>query len=149
MNYANYDIAATQRITNSGISAQTRQFHHSLTGGPEHRGQLEERYANNHGDRFASRNHLYKRNPHDQRNGNDRLQHRHPSNYYNQRNSDASYQHGHSSNHCINSWSSPRGCFNCGEHNHRQSNCRYDHRIRCNLCFRSGHKSRMCNLSSD
>ena len=37
-----------------------------------------------------------------------------------------------------------KGCFNCGEYNHRQTNCRYDHRIRCNYCFKYGHKSRMC-----
>ena len=41
-----------------------------------------------------------------------------------------------------------KGCFNCGEHNHRRSNCRYDHQIRCNNCFEYGHKSRMCNQSS-
>ena len=41
-----------------------------------------------------------------------------------------------------------RGCYNCGEHNHRQSNCRYDHRIRCNNCFSYGHKSRMCEVSN-
>ena len=36
-------------------------------------------------------------------------------------------------------------CFNCGEYNHHQSACRYDHRVRCNHCLRYGHKSRMCN----
>ena len=41
-----------------------------------------------------------------------------------------------------------RGCFNCGEYNHRQSNCRYDHQIRCNNCFNYGHKSRRCNFSN-
>ena len=41
-----------------------------------------------------------------------------------------------------------RGCFNCGEYNHRQLNCRYDHQIRCNNCFNYGHKSRMCNISN-
>ena len=40
------------------------------------------------------------------------------------------------------------GCFNCGEYNHRRSNCRYDHQIRCNNCYEYGHKSRMCNPSS-
>ena len=38
-----------------------------------------------------------------------------------------------------------RGCFNCGEYNHRRSNCRYDHQIRCNNCYEYGHKSRLCN----
>ena len=41
-----------------------------------------------------------------------------------------------------------KGCYNCGEHNHRQSNCRYDHRIRCNNCFTYGHKSRMCDFNN-
>ena len=41
-----------------------------------------------------------------------------------------------------------KGCFNCGEYNHRQTNCRYDHRIRCNYCFKFGHKSRMCTMQS-
>ena len=36
------------------------------------------------------------------------------------------------------------GCYNCGEFNHRQSNCRYDHKIRCNVCNTLGHKSRLC-----
>lgn len=38
------------------------------------------------------------------------------------------------------------GCFNCGEHNHRQSNCRYDHKLRCNYCHEYGHKSRLCKF---
>ena len=42
-----------------------------------------------------------------------------------------------------------RGCFNCGEYNHRQMNCRYDHRIRCNYCYKFGHKSRMCTLQNN
>lgn len=37
-----------------------------------------------------------------------------------------------------------RGCFNCGEHNHRQTNCRFDHRLRCTLFHQLGHKQRMC-----
>ena len=41
------------------------------------------------------------------------------------------------------------GCFNCGEYNHRQLNCRYDHRIRCNYCYRFGHKSRICPLQNN
>lgn len=38
------------------------------------------------------------------------------------------------------------GCYNCGEHNHRQDNCRFDHRLRCELCNRLGHKQRLCHL---
>ena len=37
------------------------------------------------------------------------------------------------------------GCFNCGEFNHRRSTCRYDHKIRCEICHALGHKSRLCN----
>ena len=40
-----------------------------------------------------------------------------------------------------------RGCFNCGEFNHVQSRCRYDHKIKCNKCNEYGHKSRYCNYS--
>ena len=35
------------------------------------------------------------------------------------------------------------GCYNCGEYNHRQASCRYDHRIRCNNCHAFGHKGRL------
>ena len=36
------------------------------------------------------------------------------------------------------------GCYNCGEFNHRKANCRFDHKIRCNICYEYGHKSRLC-----
>ena len=39
----------------------------------------------------------------------------------------------------------PAGCYNCGEFNHRQGQCRYDHRIKCNVCYRLGHKGRLCS----
>ena len=39
------------------------------------------------------------------------------------------------------------GCYNCGEYNHRQSNCRFDHMIKCSICHEFGHKSRLCNNS--
>ena len=52
-----------------------------------------------------------------------------------------------SSNSRVDEWK-PTGCFNCGEYNHRQTSCRYDHRIRCNHCFKFGHKSRMCTLQN-
>ena len=39
-----------------------------------------------------------------------------------------------------------RGCYNCGEFNHRQSNCRYDHKLKCNNCFEYGHKSKLCSI---
>ena len=36
------------------------------------------------------------------------------------------------------------GCYNCGEFNHREANCRFDHKIKCNVCYEYGHKSRLC-----
>ena len=42
-----------------------------------------------------------------------------------------------------------RGCYNCGEFNHVQSNCRFDHVVRCNTCNRLGHKTRLCSKNSD
>ena len=41
-----------------------------------------------------------------------------------------------------------RGCYNCGEYNHRQSNCRYDHQLKCNYCYEYGHMSRLCNIAN-
>lgn len=38
-----------------------------------------------------------------------------------------------------------QGCFNCGEFNHRQSTCRFDHKIKCTSCHMYGHKSKLCN----
>ena len=37
-----------------------------------------------------------------------------------------------------------RGCYNCGEYNHIQRNCRYDHEVKCVICNEYGHKSRFC-----
>ena len=37
-----------------------------------------------------------------------------------------------------------RGCFNCGELNHRESTCRFDHRLKCGDCGELGHKSKLC-----
>ena len=36
-------------------------------------------------------------------------------------------------------------CFRCGETNHSQKNCRFDHKVRCTACYRLGHKSKLCN----
>lgn len=36
------------------------------------------------------------------------------------------------------------GCFNCGEFNHVQAKCRFDHKLLCGFCRRLGHKSRLC-----
>ena len=41
-----------------------------------------------------------------------------------------------------------QGCYNCGEFNHNQSSCRYDHKIRCASCHSLGHKSKLCNYYS-
>ena len=35
-------------------------------------------------------------------------------------------------------------CLNCGERNHKQENCFYNHRIRCGTCKELGHKSKLC-----
>ena len=40
------------------------------------------------------------------------------------------------------------GCFNCGEFNHAQKNCRFDHKVMCSICKRLGHKSRLCQSYS-
>ena len=37
-----------------------------------------------------------------------------------------------------------RGCYNCGEYNHRQNICRFDHRLKCGNCYGLGHKQKMC-----
>lgn len=37
------------------------------------------------------------------------------------------------------------GCFNCGEFNHHQSRCRFDHVILCTRCNSYGHKNRLCH----
>ena len=40
------------------------------------------------------------------------------------------------------------GCFNCGKFNHRQSTCRFDHKLKCEICHSYGHKSRLCSYYS-
>ena len=37
------------------------------------------------------------------------------------------------------------GCYRCGEFNHHQSNCRFDHKVRCNNCHAYGHKNKLCS----
>ncbi len=37
------------------------------------------------------------------------------------------------------------GCYNCGEFNHKQSTCRFDYKLRCELCHSLGHKMRLCH----
>ena len=38
-----------------------------------------------------------------------------------------------------------RPCYNCGETNHSNAECRFQHRVRCNNCSAYGHKTRLCN----
>ena len=40
------------------------------------------------------------------------------------------------------------GCYNCGEFNHVQAKCRFDHKLSCGICRRLGHKSRLCQYYS-
>lgn len=40
------------------------------------------------------------------------------------------------------------GCYNCGEFNHHQSRCRFDHVILCTQCNSYGHKNRLCHYYS-
>ena len=40
------------------------------------------------------------------------------------------------------------GCYNCGEFNHKQSTCRFDYKLRCELCHALGHKMRLCQYYS-
>ena len=71
--------------------------------------------------------------------------------YSTQRQQPVSYHYGRTQNYSngrSDDWRQ-NGCFNCGEYNHRQMNCRYDHRIRCNYCYKFGHKSRMCTLQNN
>ena len=37
-----------------------------------------------------------------------------------------------------------RGCFNCGEHNHVVSKCKFSQKIRCRKCNFLGHKEKHC-----
>ncbi|CAC5356856.1 unnamed protein product [Mytilus coruscus] len=41
-----------------------------------------------------------------------------------------------------NTWDSY--CYNCGSNYHTLSNCKHDQRIKCNFCFRLGHKEINC-----
>ena len=41
-----------------------------------------------------------------------------------------------------------RGCYRCGEFNHHESRCRFDHKLQCSSCYQLGHKSRLCYLYS-
>ncbi len=58
------------------------------------------------------------------------------------------YPHHHLSNHHHHRETKKHGCYNCGEFNHHQSNCRYDHKIKCGNCNRLGHKNRLCEFYS-
>ena len=49
-----------------------------------------------------------------------------------------------SSRHTYHHTAPKYGCFNCGEFNHRQASCRFDHRLRCGHCRQLGHKGKLC-----
>ena len=51
------------------------------------------------------------------------------------------YRQGVRTNHGGNT----RSCHNCGEFNHHQSNCRFDHKLKCGCCGYLEHKSKMCS----
>lgn len=51
------------------------------------------------------------------------------------------HRYDHSSSFTYNNKHPKHGCFNCGEYNHSQVNCRYDYRVKCNLCHYLGHKN--------
>ena len=97
----------------------------------------------------ASRNQFEGQN-FDRRNMRQNYQRRRPEyrQQYQQANSHHFTRTFESSNTRTDEWTS-KGCFNCGEYNHRQTNCRYDHRIRCNYCFKFGHKNRMCTMQNN
>lgn len=42
-----------------------------------------------------------------------------------------------------------KGCYNCGEHNHRQVNCRFDYQLKCFSCNYLGHKQKNCRVSNN
>jgi hypothetical protein len=35
-------------------------------------------------------------------------------------------------------------CFNCGENNHSQNQCRFNARLECYQCHSLGHKAKLC-----
>ena len=37
-----------------------------------------------------------------------------------------------------------RPCFNCGENNHSQNQCRFNARLECYQCHSLGHKAKLC-----
>jgi hypothetical protein len=39
-----------------------------------------------------------------------------------------------------------RPCFNCGENNHSQNQCRFNARLECYQCHSLGHKAKLCRI---
>ena len=59
-----------------------------------------------------------------------------------------SYDYGHDNTMFSEPWyahSTYRGCFNCGEMNHKQQNCYFETKIRCHTCKKFGHKAKYCD----
>ena len=153
-NNVNMNRYGTQRLL-SAISKQCKflklseNFHRNKNRPPSNKYNSREVPATR--DRMNGQRYGYSRDRR-QNTGNEntrnRFNHRIPNNRQNHHYVpyDSDRQH-HSSNRQINT-ESRNGCYNCGEYNHRQSTCRYDHRIRCNQCYQLGHKSRICNFQN-
>lgn len=56
---------------------------------------------------------------------------------YSRRGDNRNWSHG-------SSYQRKIGCYKCGEFNHVQAACRFDHKLLCGICQRLGHKSRLC-----
>ena len=63
--------------------------------------------------------------------------------------SSSNSEHHHNANYPRSTRPRKACCYNCGESNHRQSSCRYDHMIRCHNCHSLGHKSRFCKYYNE
>lgn len=72
-------------------------------------------------------------------------EHRYRNNVYSQRPPRIEQRNSHETFSFRRNGPQRKGCFNCGEFNHRQSNCRYDHKVRCGSCGTYGHKERLCH----
>jgi lysophospholipase L1-like esterase len=64
---------------------------------------------------------------------------------------DTSYNDGEQQtrNDGFNYVANKRGCYNCGEHNHSRSTCKYEQRLRCRVCSAYGHKEKFCRYANN
>ena len=58
---------------------------------------------------------------------------------------DTSFNNNNNVSGKFNMYNKKVGYFNCGEFNHVQANCRFDHKLQCQQCLSLGHKSRLCS----